>query len=102
MSLHRVGDCHASQGQFAEALSWFERAIAAKQQGDLHGRMDPARLEASVAAVARCHAACARWPKRHRPTSHRGEIPEPLRRRTGLWALHAAHGPAAAMTVLDP
>ena len=55
-SLHGVGDCHANVGRFAEALPWFERAVAEKQKGDMHGRVDPAGLAASVAAAARCHA----------------------------------------------
>ena len=39
-SLHLVGYCYSSLGQFAEALPWFERAVAAKEKGDVHGRLD--------------------------------------------------------------
>jgi hypothetical protein len=55
-SLHAAGECHANQGRFDEALPWFERAVAEKQKGDVHGRVDPESLAASVAAAARCHA----------------------------------------------
>jgi hypothetical protein len=57
VSLDAMGDCHARRDQLAEALAWFERAVAAKEQGDLYGRVDSESLAASVATAARCHAA---------------------------------------------
>ena len=35
-----VGYCLSSTGQYGEARTWFERAVAAKEQGDVHGRND--------------------------------------------------------------
>jgi hypothetical protein len=54
-SLHEVGHCHASQGRFAEALPWFEHAIAAAEKGDVHGRVDPERLGRSLHRVGDCY-----------------------------------------------
>ena len=51
-----VGDCYSSQGQFAEALPWFERAVAAKEKGDVHGRVDAASLGVSLHGVGDCHS----------------------------------------------
>jgi hypothetical protein len=56
MSLHQVGDCHASRGQFTEALSWLERAVAAKEKDDVHGRVDLASLGMSLHQVGDCYA----------------------------------------------
>lgn len=53
---HAIGHAITDLGQFAEALPWLERAVAAKEKGDVYGRVDSASLGASTAAVARCHA----------------------------------------------
>jgi tetratricopeptide (TPR) repeat protein len=51
-----VGYCYARQGQFAEALPWFERAVAAAEKGDVHGRVDPESLGTSLHQVGYCYA----------------------------------------------
>lgn len=38
--LHRVGHCLSSQGRFAEAQPWFQRAVESSKKGDVHGRVD--------------------------------------------------------------
>ena len=35
-------------GQFEAARPWFERAVAEKEQGDVHGRVDHASLGRSL------------------------------------------------------
>jgi hypothetical protein len=55
VSLHQVGFCCFKQGQFAQALPWFERAVAAKEQGDAHGRVDAQSLGISLRRVGKCH-----------------------------------------------
>ncbi|MBL8880689.1 MAG: metallophosphoesterase, partial [Phycisphaerales bacterium] len=41
-------------GQFEAAQAWFERAVAAKEQGDIHGRVDQASLGRSLDQVGYC------------------------------------------------
>jgi tetratricopeptide (TPR) repeat protein len=41
-------------GQFAEAQPWFERAVATKEQGDIHGRVDHESLGRSLHLVGYC------------------------------------------------
>ena len=55
-----MGDCYTSQGKFAEALPWFERAVAAKEKGDVHGRVDSESLEASLHQVGDCYTSQGR------------------------------------------
>jgi tetratricopeptide (TPR) repeat protein len=43
-------------GQFTEALPWFERAVAAKERGDMYSRVDPNNLGKSLHGVGDCHA----------------------------------------------
>ncbi len=50
-SLHQVGYCYASVGKFAEALPWFDRAVAAAEKGDVHGRVDAESLGATHEAL---------------------------------------------------
>ncbi len=50
-SLHQVGSCYSSVGQFAEALPWFERAVATAEKGDVHGRVDAASLRTTREAL---------------------------------------------------
>ncbi len=69
-SLHLVGHCLSSTGQFEAALPWFERAVAASEQGDVHGRVDRTSIAASLRAGADClaqlgrHAEATDWEKR--------------------------------------
>jgi tetratricopeptide (TPR) repeat protein len=51
-----IGDAITELGQFAEALSWFERAVVEKEKGDVHGRVDPASLGASLHEAGDCYA----------------------------------------------
>jgi hypothetical protein len=51
-SLHDVSSCYSKQGQFDDALPWFERAVAAKEKGDVYGRVDSESLETSARALA--------------------------------------------------
>jgi hypothetical protein len=44
----------SSQGQFAAAQLWFERAVEAKEQGDIHGRVDHNNLGTSLHKVGDC------------------------------------------------
>ena len=44
MSLHQVGDRVSQTGDDEGADRWFERAVAEKEQGDVHGRVDHASL----------------------------------------------------------
>ena len=41
-------------GRFSEARLWFERAVAEKEKGDVHGRIDHASLRISLRAGAGC------------------------------------------------
>jgi len=51
-----VGVCHSSQGKFAQALPWFERAVAARRKGDVHGRVDSAGLGSSLHQIGYCYS----------------------------------------------
>jgi tetratricopeptide (TPR) repeat protein len=65
-----VADCYASRDQLEQALPWYERAVAAKEQGDVHGRVDAESLGASLHQVGDCCAKlgkldeAARWRER--------------------------------------
>jgi tetratricopeptide (TPR) repeat protein len=41
-------------GQFADALPWFERAVAEAEQADEHGRVDRAILKDVLSSLAAC------------------------------------------------
>ena len=49
-----VGRALYEIGQFAEARPWFERAVTAAEQGDIHGRIDHESLGKSLHAVGSC------------------------------------------------
>ncbi len=49
-----VGRALYEIGRFAAARPWFERAVAAKEQGDAHGRVDHASLGRSLHLVGYC------------------------------------------------
>jgi hypothetical protein len=65
-----VGHCLSSTGQFEAALPWFERAVAASEQGDVHGRVDRTSIADSLRTGADClaqlgrHAEATDWEKR--------------------------------------
>jgi hypothetical protein len=52
-SLHQVGYCLSSLGQHAEAKPWFERAVVAKEKGDVHGRVDGESVGRSLRSLGR-------------------------------------------------
>jgi tetratricopeptide (TPR) repeat protein len=54
VSLYKVGHCYFNQGEFAKALPWFERAVAASEKGDVHGRVNSESLELSRGALEDC------------------------------------------------
>ncbi|MBK8209257.1 MAG: hypothetical protein IPK78_04140 [Rhodospirillales bacterium] len=49
-----IGRALSEIGRFADAQPWFERAVAAKEQGDVHGRVDHESLGGSLRAAAAC------------------------------------------------
>jgi len=55
-----VGGCYSSLGKFEEARAWFERAVAAKEKGDVHGRVIP---QASEQAFIKWDTAIRAWAK---------------------------------------
>ena len=50
-SLHQVGICLASLGQYAVARPWYERAAGEAQKGDVPGRLEHASLQLSLDAL---------------------------------------------------
>ena len=69
----------ASQGKYAEALPWLERAVAAKETGDVHGRVDFQSLGLSLDLASTCHASLGNvddariWSERATRVKQRGE-----------------------------
>ncbi len=55
-SLHQVGYCYSSMGNFAEARPWFQRAVEEAEKGDVHGRVDHASLGSSLHQVGYCYS----------------------------------------------
>jgi len=51
-----VGGAIVELGRFEEAQPWFERAVAAKEQGDVHGRVDGESLGTSFHLVGSCYS----------------------------------------------
>lgn len=47
----------ADRGEYAEALPWYQRAVEAAEQGDVHGRVDHASLAVSRQALQRAERA---------------------------------------------
>lgn len=48
-----VAEAMLELGRHDEARPWFERAVEAKEQGDVHGWVDPESLRATMRALAR-------------------------------------------------
>ena len=53
-SLHEAGSCLSDANQFGAALLWFQRAVAAKEKGDIHGRIDHESLGRTLQQIGRC------------------------------------------------
>jgi len=53
---HVVGDAIVELGRFEDARRWFERAVAAKEKGDVHGWVDSESLGTSLHQVGDCYA----------------------------------------------
>ena len=51
---HAVGFALSQIGRFTDALLWYERAVAAAEQGDVHGRIDHESLGRSLHQVGYC------------------------------------------------
>jgi tetratricopeptide (TPR) repeat protein len=51
---HAIGYAATELGRFAEARPWFERAVAAKEKGDVYGRVDASSLGTSLHQVGYC------------------------------------------------
>jgi len=49
-----VGEALAEIGQFTDARPWLERAVTAKQKGDVHGRVDHQSLSSCLHGVGYC------------------------------------------------
>jgi tetratricopeptide (TPR) repeat protein len=60
-SLHQVGFCLSSQGQYDEARVWYQRAVDAAQQGDLDGCVDFESLGRSLHQVGFCLSSTRRY-----------------------------------------
>ncbi|HYE52653.1 MAG TPA: TIR domain-containing protein, partial [Azospirillaceae bacterium] len=76
----RIGRALIESGQFMTALPWFERAVAAKEQGDIHGRVDHDSLGRSRHLVGYCLSSQGRfaeaqpWFERAVAASEQGDI----------------------------
>ncbi len=68
-SLDLVGNCLAETGKYDEARPWFERAVAEKQKGDVHGRVDPGSVGKSLHQVGDCLAETSASTTRRAPGS---------------------------------
>ena len=75
-----VGSALLQVGQFAAAQPWFERAVEAAEQGDIHGRVDHASLGRSLHQVGSClwsqgqFAAAQPWCERAVEAAEQGDI----------------------------
>jgi tetratricopeptide (TPR) repeat protein len=59
--LHLLGQCYAKLEKYSEAIPWIQRAIAAREQGDLHGRVDHHNLGASLHLLGQCYIDLERY-----------------------------------------
>jgi tetratricopeptide (TPR) repeat protein len=75
-----IGSALLEIGQFAAARPWYERAVAAKQKGDVHGRVDHASLGSSLHQVGLClsstgeFAAARPWYERAVAAKQKGDV----------------------------
>jgi len=53
---HMMGSAIDELSKFAEALPWYERAVAVKEKGDLDGRVDSQSLGTSLHQVGSCYS----------------------------------------------
>jgi len=58
---HVVGDAAIELGRFEAARLWFERAVAAKEQGDVYGCVDTASLGTSRHQVGQCYLSVGKF-----------------------------------------
>ena len=77
---HMVGNAIAHLGRYAEALPWFERAVAAAEKGDAHGQVDATSLGTSLHQVGYCYSSRNRfaealpWFKRAVAAAKKGDV----------------------------
>ena len=75
-----VGRALTEVGRFAPARSWFERAVAAKEKGDVQGRVDHDSLGRSLHQVGDClastgeFAAARPWFERAVTEAEKGDV----------------------------
>jgi len=75
-----IGDALSTIGRFAEARPWFERAVAEKEKGDVHGRIDHASLGSSLHQVGYClsstgqYAEARPWFERSVAEAEKGDV----------------------------
>jgi tetratricopeptide (TPR) repeat protein len=56
ISQNQVGYCLAGLGRLEEAVTWFERAAAAAEKGDVRGRVNHGRIATILRLGAQCLA----------------------------------------------
>ncbi len=67
-------------GQFKEAQSWYERTVEEAQKGDVHGRLDHAKLGRSLHCVGIClsslgqYAKARQWYERAAEAMQKGDV----------------------------
>jgi hypothetical protein len=54
ISQNQVGYCLAGLGRLQEAVSWFERAAAAAQKGDVRGNVNSERVATILGLRSQC------------------------------------------------
>src|SRR5205823_2834485 len=58
---HMIGSAIDELGKYAESLPWYERAVAAEEKGDLHGRVDSQNLGMSLHQVGYCYSSQGKY-----------------------------------------
>ena len=58
-----MGYCLSRTGKFEEARSWYGCAVAAKEQGDVQGRVDHESVGSSLHQVGYCLASTGKFSK---------------------------------------
>lgn len=94
------GDCHGvggalrELGQFPEAQSWYERAVAAKEKGDILGRVNQHSLGASLHQVGNClfqqglYGEAKAWYERAVSATGRGDVQDRVDQHARGTSLH--------------